>query len=322
MIEIQKNVPLAPYTYIHVGGQARFFAHTKTEEELREAIAWAEKHAVPITILGAGSNILVSDKGFRGLAIRMDIGGISFEEDHINIGAGVSMPRAAMQAVAHNLSGFEWAAGIPGTIGGSVYGNAGCFGGEMKDIVDSVTVFDRTNSTHYTLHTAHCAFAYRESIFKKQKNLIILGVALKLKRISDEEKKEKQALIGHMMRERVAEQAIGERTMGSTFKGIPITDESIQRITRYDERFRKPANACWVFENRVGMMSAGFLIEQTGLKERKIGGAAVSIKHANFLVTDVSATTEHVVMLIALIKERVHKMFGVMLEEEIQYIGF
>lgn len=331
MVEIQKNVPLAPYTYIHVGGRARFFAHAKTEEELWEAIVWAKEHAVPITILGAGSNILVSDEGFRGLAIRMDLGGISFEEDHMNIGAGVSMPRAAMQTLAHNLSGFEWAAGIPGTVGGSVYGNAGCFGGEMKDIVEHVRVLKISNFLPdrqagkfqiSNLTKNQCQFLYRESVFKKHKNWIILGVTLKLRRISDEEKKEKQEWIGHMMHERVAEQAIGERTMGSTFKGIPITNEIIQRITQYDERFQKPVNACWVFENRAGMISAGFLIEQAGLKEKKIGGAAVSVKHANFLITDVSATPEHVVILIALIKERVHRMFGVMLEEEIQYIGF
>ena len=125
-----------------------------------------------------------------------------------------------------------------------------------------------------------------------------------------------------MMRERVAEQAIGEHTMGSTFKGVSYTEELLRHISRYDARFQKPANACWVFENRRGMMSAGFLIEQAGLKGKKIGGISVSSKHANFLINDGTATAEHVAMLIAFIKEHAHRMFGVMLEEEIQYIGF
>ncbi|TSC79506.1 MAG: UDP-N-acetylmuramate dehydrogenase [Parcubacteria group bacterium Gr01-1014_29] len=326
MIEVRENVSLAPYTYIKVGGPARFFVEVKTEKELREAIVWTDKKNTPMVVLGAGSNVLVADAGFDGLVIRMGINTISIEENVMCVGAGVSMAQAATEALKQNLSGFEWAAGIPGTIGGSVYGNAGCFGGEMQQVLERVRVLEcKVQSAKCKIvefQNTDCKFWYRESVFKKHKDWIILGATLKLKKISDEEKKEKQAWIKTMMQERVAEQAIGERTMGSTFKSISITDKTLQKITQYDKRFRKPTNTCWVFENRAGMMSAGFLIEQAGLKEKKIGGVTVSTKHANFLVTDASATAEHVIMLIALIKERVHRMFGVMLEEEIQYIGF
>ena len=321
-MNVYENVALAPYTYMKVGGPARFFAEIKTETELREAIIWAQNSHVPIVALGMGSNVLIADKGFDGLVIRVRCSELSQNGERVYVGAGVSMAQVAAFSLQNNLSGFEWATGIPGTIGGSVYGNAGCFGGEIQNILEDVFVFDINASLSYTLSTHSCNFGYRESMFKKQKHLVILGVTLKLRHISDEEKKEKQAWVQHMMRERVAEQAIGEHTMGSTFKGIVLSHELMARIQTHDVRFQKPDNACWIFENRRGMISAGFFIEQAGLKGKKIGGVSVSYKHANFFTRDETGTAEHAMILIAFVKEYVHRKFGVMLEEEIQYIGF
>lgn len=320
---------MAPHTYMKVGGPARFFVEVKTEKELQKAVAWAWDKNIPIAVLGMGSNVLVADKGFDGLVIHICCSELLCNGEYIYAGAGVPMAQVSIFSLKNNFSGFEWAAGIPGTIGGSVYGNAGCFGGEMKDVVECVRVLRITNhelgimkNEIIELNTNECDFGYRESVFKKQKNFIIFGATLKLWHILDEEKKEKQAWMQHMMRERVAEQAIGERTMGSTFKGISLTHELISLMKQHDARFQKPDTACWVFENRKGMISAGFLIEQAGLKEKKIGGVSISKKHANFLVNDGTATADHVVMIIAFIKECVHRKFGVLLEEEIQYMGF
>ncbi|TSC73591.1 MAG: UDP-N-acetylmuramate dehydrogenase [Parcubacteria group bacterium Gr01-1014_70] len=322
MIEIKEHIALAPYTSVKIGGPARFFVEVSTEDELKEAAAWAKEKKLPVAVLGAGSNVLIADTGFDGLVIHSQIKTITFEDDRMHVGAGVMMAAAAHAALARNVSGFEWAIGIPGTIGGSVYGNAGCFGGEMKDVVEHVRVLQISNFKFQIsdLSQNECIFKYRESIFKKNKNWIILGATIKLKRVSDEEKKDKQLWIQQMMWERVAEQAIGERTMGSTFKGILLTDDLQRHIQRYDRRFQKPERACWVFENRRGMLSAGFLIERAELKGKKIGGVFVSPKHANFLINDGMAISEHVVMLIAYIKEHVHRKFGIMLEEEIQYL--
>ena len=336
-MHIQEHIFLAPYAYLKAGGPARFLVEIQTEDELQEAVAWAWVQQIQIAVLGAGSNVLVSDNGFDGLVIHMRLEKLVRRDAYVYAGAGVSMAQAAAFALRHNLSGFEWAIGIPGTVGGSVYGNAGCFGGEMKDVVECVRVLEipgykkqdtnKSQISNFNIQTVEfvneeCGFDYRESVFKKHKDWIILGATLKLKRISDEEKKERQAWVTQMMRERVAEQAIGERTMGSTFKGIPITNETLQLVRSHDERFQKNKDSCWVFESRRGMMSAGFLIEQADLKKKKIGGMSVSPKHANFLINDGVATAEHTVMLIALIKERVHRKFGILLEEEIQYLGF
>lgn len=319
-MEIKENIALASYTYMKVGGSARFFVEAHTEKDLQEAIAWAENKNILVAVLGSGSNTLVSDKGFDGLAIHMCCSELSCDGERMYAGAGVPMAHVSAFSLKNNLGGFEWATGIPGTVGGSVYGNAGCFGGEMKDVVENVFFLQSSNKSQ--ISNSNCFFNYRDSIFKKHKDWIILGATLKLWHISDAEKMEKQSWMQYMMRERVAEQAIGERTMGSTFKGISFTDELIRRIRQYDVRFQKPDNACWIFENRRGMISAGFFIEQAGLKGKKIGGVAISHKHGNFLVCDDGGTAEQVVMLIAFVKEHVHRKFGVMLEEEIQYIGF
>src|SRR3989344_8971617 len=203
-MNIQEHIALMPYTYMKVGGPARFFVEVKTEKELREAVVWAKNKNISVVVLGAGSNVLVADKGFDGLVVRICCSQLSCDGERIYAGAGVSMAQVSAFSLQNKLTGFEWAVGIPGTVGGSVYGNAGCFGGEMKDVVDDVTVFDIKTSKSYKLKVISCNFAYRESIFKKQKNLIVVGATLRLKHVSDEEKKEKQTWIQHMMQERVA----------------------------------------------------------------------------------------------------------------------
>lgn len=324
MISIQEHISLAPYTYFKVGGQARYFVEAKTEKEVLEVVQWARDKHIPVVLLGAGSNVLVSDRGIDGLVIRPLLTEIVFRNDTMYVGAGVSMAKAATAALEHNISGFEWAVGIPGTIGGSVYGNAGCFGGEMKDAIECVRVLELKTEEDkiYEIENATCGFGYRESIFKKNKNMIILGATFKLKRISDEEKKEKRAWVQRMMQERVAEQAIGEHTAGSTFKGIMLNEKTIAMLRFHDSRFQKPKESCWIFENRAGRMSAGFLIERAGLKKKNVGGVSVSEKHANFFINDGTATAENIIILIDIVKEYVHRKFGIFLEEEIQYLGY
>ena len=135
-------MPLAPYTVFKIGGPARFFCEVKNKEDLAEAVSWAKEKSLPVFVLGAGSNVLISDEGFPGLVIKMNFGGLKADGTKLTAGAGVSMARAVNFAAENNLGGFEWGVGIPGTVGGSVFGNAGCYGGEIKDVVDSVEIFD------------------------------------------------------------------------------------------------------------------------------------------------------------------------------------
>ena len=158
-VKIQENISLAPLTFYKIGGLVRYFFEAKNSEELREVLIFAANHGVPVFILGAGSNILVSDNGYRGLVIRLGGGEVRTKGEYMLVGAGVMMARAAAEASKAGLTGFEWAMGVPGTIGGSVRGNAGCFGSEMKDIIESGEIFDTETYERHILSAADCQFA-------------------------------------------------------------------------------------------------------------------------------------------------------------------
>ncbi len=286
-MNIQENIMLSPKTVFKIGGPARYFCEVTNSEDLSQAITWAHDHHVKFFILGAGSNVLVSDDGFAGLAIKMNMRGIEIVGSTLVAGAGVSMALATNHALQNNLSGFEWAIGIPGTIGGSVFGNAGCFGSEMKDVVQTVEVFDADSGRQFPLHVADCNFRYRHSIFKENSSWIILGATL---RLSPGKSEESRAKVLEYTKKRAASQDIGAQCAGCIFKNISP------------------------------YVSAGKLIDSTGLKNLTVGGATVSPKHANYIVNNGKATAHDVRALIKLIKEKVKEKQDVELEEEIRYI--
>lgn len=296
MITIRENVPLASYTYFKIGGPARFFVETRSTEELREALEFARKRDVPFWILGGGSNVLINDNGLPGLVIRVVMNDIHVDEEKIICGAGVAMARAVAESVKHGLAGFEWAIGIPGTIGGSVRGNAGCFGGEMTQALKRVRVLKskikNPKSKIFEFNNDHCKFAYRESIFKHDSSLIILSATLQLKKGSPEESKK---LIAQYAEERTQKQDIGAQCAGCMFKNFT------------------PPNGGTVIH-------AGWLIDTAGCKGMRIGNAVVSEKHANYFVNLGGATAADVRALAARIKKEVKTFHGVLLEEEIQYL--
>ncbi len=256
---IKKNVSLKNYTTFRIGGPAKYFFVAKNKTELIEAIKTAKKLKLPFFILGGGSNVLVSDRGFKGLVIKFG------------------------QPLSSYVSkGLEWAVGIPGTIQGAVCGNAGAFKKSMKDVVASVEVFDTKTEKIEIFKNKGCKFNYRESIFRKKKNLIILSVKIKPKK--NNTKKIKQYLDY-----RKETQPLSFPSAGSVFK------------------------------NPRGF-SAGDLIERCGLKGKKVGNVKISEIHSNFIVNLGQGTAKDVMRLIKIIKNKVKKKFGVVLEEEIQYL--
>jgi len=323
MSDLRHNIILAPYTVYKIGGPARFFAEVRNEREMKEALDSAAKNHATVFILGAGSNILVSDKGFDGLVIHIIGGGLRINGSAVTVDAGIMMPRLAIETAKAGLSGLEWGAGVPGTVGGAVRGNAGCFGGEIKDVVESVNIFDVKKTTNYKLQATNCEFDYRESIFKKHPEWIILSAVLKLKQEDPAHTGELLEIIRQKSAERIGEQPIGESSAGSIFKGVPLSEEILKKLgNRIPWWHKKHENSSWVFENRRGFISAGFFIETAGLKGERVGNAVISPKHANFIVNLGNAKTEDVLTLISIVKDAVMRKFGVMLEEEIQYVGF
>ena len=310
---MREHVDLKPYTYFKIGGQARYFIEVKHEEELKEALAFAKKKQVPYFVIGAASNILVADSGFPGLVIRMMLRDIVIDGTRVLAGAGVPNAVLVARTVAAGLSGFEWAIGIPGSVGGSVRGNAGCFSGEMKDIVEGVRFFNIKTGKFEEHNNAFCRFSYRESIFKSSPHFVITAVALGL-RPGDTELV--QRMVRHYTRERAGHQDIGVSSAGCIFKNAswPESEAARRRLISLVPQLMEFSS--WP------TIPAAFLIDHIGLKGKTIGKASISKKHANFVVNEGGARAEDIVMLIGFIKEYVHRKYDIHLEEEIQYVGF
>ena len=313
MIAIKENISLAPYTVYKIGGSARFFIEASAKDHIIEAAAFARARNIPFLVLGAGSNVLISDAGYNGVVIHLAGGKIESRGASVRIDSGVMMARAAHEAAQKELAGFEWAVGIPGTVGGSVRGNAGCFGGEMKDVVRSVEVFDTVRSTMRRVSRAQSAFAYRDSFFKRHPELIILSATLVLRHGSREEIQNK---IVALSKERAEKQDIGAKSCGCIFKNAAWDSpgsNAKNRLHRIPELRR--------FEE-AGVIPASFLIDTIGWKGKAIGRARVSKKHANFFVNEGGASADEALMLMSAVKNDVARRCGVVLEEEIQLIGF
>ncbi len=348
-MDIRKNISLAQYTTFKIGGPAKFFCEAKNEEEILEAIKFAREKKIAVFILGGGSNILVSDKGFDGLVIKILNSQFSILNYSINCGAGCPLSKIVKESIKAGLTGLEWAAGIPGTVGGAVRGNAGCFGGEMADIIESVKVLEipnfskarpliqgstfpfwRTSRRNYsrsnlweipqsrTFRLRDCKFAYRDSIFKQNPNLIILSATLKFKK---SDKKESEEIVRENLEKRKKLQP-AVPCPGSFFKNPRLRQgfggQAVVKNKDIIRQFERDTGQ----KIKDGIIPAGYLIERTSLKGKKIGGVMVSREHANFIVNAGGATAEDVIMLAAIVKTRVRNKFGIQLREEIQYVGF
>lgn len=312
-IRIQENISLAPFTMYKIGGAARFFVEAVLGDEIAEAIAFASAKKVPFVILGAGSNVLISEKGFDGLVIRVFGGRVMIDGNALIADGGVMMARAVMESANAELTGFEWGIGVPGTIGGSVRGNAGCFGGEMRDVVASVRVLDAHTLGEQTMTNAECAFGYRDSIFKRKPELIILSATLDLKK---GDRNTIQTSIRAITLERVSKQDIGTKCCGCIFKNISWDRPGIDK-----EKLLREFPELFQFNNRPNIPAA-YLLDASGLKGMCSAHACVSKRHANYFINNGGAASQEIKELIDRAREGVEKKFGIRIEEEIQYIGF
>ncbi|MFZ2226353.1 MAG: UDP-N-acetylmuramate dehydrogenase [Candidatus Moraniibacteriota bacterium] len=303
-LNIQKNIPLAPFTTFKIGGPASFFVEVKDETELLEALDYAKEKGLEIFMLGGGSNVLFSDNGFDGLVIRMQ------ESKEDKYWAGNSLAGLVNFFKENSFTGLEWAMGIPGTIGGAVRGNAGAYGGQMADNLESVRALeisaDRSNIREY--EKKDCEFGYRDSLFKKNKKIIVLSVKLRLERGRKE-------AIAEKMQETITKRNVvvpKGLSAGSFFQNPTVENLELRR------KFEKDTGA----KVQDGKVPAGWLIEEVGFCEKKIGGIVVSGKHANFFINDGTGTAEDVITLSSMIKQKLRKEFDVQIKEEVMYVGF
>ncbi len=306
----QENIPLAQYTSFKIGGPARFFYEAGSAEEIIKAVKAAQKCNIPFFILGGGSNILVSDQGFEGLVVKTGNKNIEIKEGVIKAGAGAELKELVHFALENSLSGLEWAASVPGSVGGAVRGNAAAFDGSMAECIKRVEVFDAQKLEKRFLNKKECRYHYKESLFKSNPGLIILGAEIEL---TPGDKQEIEKKMKDNLEYRRSNHPLQYGSAGCVFKNClsKITDPELQKRFPLLEKF-----------NEQGAIPAGYLIDRAGLRGVTRGGAEVSTQHANFIVNKKKATAQDLVFLINLVKEKVKQVFGVELEEEIQYLGF
>jgi UDP-N-acetylmuramate dehydrogenase len=282
-IEFIADEPMNFHTYYRIGGPAALFIKPKNSSELAQAVKILKENSIKYFILGRGSNILVSDEGYEGCIIDMSayLNRISVEDEIMRAESGCTVSAAGLFAEKNGLSGFEELSGIPGTVGGAVVMNAGCYGSETKDIIHSVTVL--RDGKEKELKSEELEFGYRSSNLKGE---LIISAEFKLKKEKEEDIKVKRLKYLLLRNEK---QPVDLPSCGSVFK--------------------RPANDY-----------AGRLIEEAGMKGKSKGGAKVSEKHAGFIVNTGNATASDVKSLIEEIKQKVYQKFNVMLEEEVIYL--
>lgn len=285
--DILENEPMSKHTTFRIGGEAACFVKISSTEQLKKLIPYLKQVEVPYFILGNGSNLLVGDRGYDGVILQLKekFSQIEVEGNLLHAKAGALLSQVAQCAMEHSLAGLSYASGIPGTVGGGVMMNAGAYGGEMKQVVEQVSVLDDEGEI-LVLDNETMEFGYRSSIIK-DRHFIVLEVSFRLKEGNKEEIRREMEELAAKRREK---QPLNYPSAGSTFK-------------------------------RPQGYFAGKLIMDAGLRGYSIGGAGVSEKHCGFVVNKGNATAADVSEVIAEVRERVKDKFGVTLEREVIYLG-
>ena len=286
-IPVKADLPLCEYSTFRIGGPADLALFPTTTEQLCLQLAMLAQSGLKYTVIGNGSNVLFSDAGYRGVVVfTTEMKQYRFDGDVLHAQSGASLARVCTDASRQGYEGFAFGCGIPGTVGGGVYMNAGAYGGQISDVLLLCECYDTAHNRILTLDTAACEFDYRHSIFAQHPEYVILSSTFALRKGDAEQ-------IMQSVREQAAsrreKQPLQYPSVGSTFK--------------------RPAGHF-----------AGKLIEDAGLKGTRVGGAVVSEKHAGFIVNDGDATAADVQALVKLIQSRVKAEFGVSLECEFKYI--
>ena len=279
------NEPMNKHTSFKTGGNASLFIKAYSTHEIKSILKILNETNIPLFILGNGTNILVKDEGFKGIVLQIKLEDINIDGEIATVQSGVKNAILSKKILDNSLTGFEFASGIPGTIGGAIKMNAGAYGSEMKDIVEEVTYLDLEGNVH-TINNSQCEFEYRHSRFFNEK-AIILETKLKLEKGN---KKEIESKIAELAKQRKEKQPLEYPNAGSTFK-------------RGD-----------------GYITAK-LIDDCGLKGYSIGGAQVSEKHAGFIINKANSTSKDILDLIQYVKTKVKEKTGEEIQLEIEVIG-
>ncbi len=337
-MSIQKQVSLAPYTTFKIGGNAHFFCAVASKEELIEAVQFAKQKTLPILVIGGGSNILISDKGFDGLVIKMNIKGIIQKDNILSVGAGEVWDDLVAYVVSTGLYGFENLSSIPGTVGATPVQNIGAYGTEVCQLIKSVHAFDTTTMSYVDLSQDVCAFGYRDSLFKHQKGrYIIIGVNfiankngsinIEYKDLKEYFKKEienKSVITISNVRNAVvsirAEKLPDWRkwgTAGSFFKNPIISNGAYNELKK-----TYPDIPCFAEPNNNVKIPLGWILDKVcNIKGLKHGHVRVYEKQALVLISEPGATAQEVAELARMLMDFVKEKTGIDIEGEVEWVN-
>jgi UDP-N-acetylmuramate dehydrogenase len=303
MLKIKKDFPLKRLSTFKIGGEAKYFCEVRNDEELLGAITAAKKLRVPYKIIAGGSNVVFPDLRLNCLLIKIRSGQLRVLGNEIIADAGVLLSRVIAAANNNGLAGSETLAGIPGTLGGAIVGNAGAYGHSISEVVEKVEIFNGVKRRWFT--NSECNFAYRESVFK-EKPYIVLRALLKFKK-GDHSKLKK--ISQNIIQVRLKKYKPGIRCPGSFFKNVLVSNVSRQSLWLIDR-------------NKIidGKIPTGYLLEEVGAKEMRYGGIMIANFHGNLFINSGGAKAKDVKNLARILKNRVKKKFGILLEEEVRYL--
>ena len=334
-MRIEENVPLAPHTTFRLGGPARYFSCIKTVEELRQSLDFSKSRNLEILLLGGGSNLLISDAGFGGLVIKIEITGVEREGDTLIAGAGESWDALVAHTVAGGWWGLENLSGIPGTVGAAPVQNIGAYGAEIKDSVRWVEVLDRHSGEVVRMESAACGFGYRTSIFKRlpaqagePQRYVVLRVAFALKKDGTPNASYKDlAGITRLNLDEIRQKVLEVRsqkfpdlskegTAGSFFLNPVVSGQKAAKLLQ-----KYPGVPQFAAENGVKVSLAWLLDNVLHAKGMREGGARLYERQPLVIVAGVGASARDVTALKEKIKKEVQEKLDIMLEEEVRVVG-
>lgn len=320
-MQIQNDFFLKNVLWYKIGGTAKYYAVCENKADILETVEFIKKNSIEkVFVCGAGSNLLFSDDYFDGIVIQISCPNKSSifidEGGLVNVFAGVEFDDLIQFSFENNLVGLEWAGGLPGTVGGAIRGNAGAFGGETKDNVVSVDILDylTDNPSIKTLSKEEMEFAYRESIVKKSKSMIVVSAKFGLQKATGEELEKARGVYNTNIQYRKDRHPLEYPNCGSTFKNIR-DKEQIEKVLSIFPDLRENVEKKWY-----GKVAVGPLIELLGLKGYRVGDAQVSEKHALYIVNLGHAKSADVMQIISDIQQKFQQTFGFGLEVEVEIV--
>lgn len=305
-LSISQGTLLSRYTRFGIGGPAEVFVETADERSFMESLSTVRAGGVEYAVIGEGTNLIVSDAGFPGIVLRFTAGGIENQGASVRVQAGAVLQALVDYCIHRGLRGIETMTGIPGCVGAAIYGNAGAYGHSINERISAVRFFD--GSAIRTFSNAGCEFRYRESVFKRHKDWVIFSAELQMDAAAAEELRTTAAGI---LKIRLEKYPPTMKCAGSIFKNLILAELPETVRAQVPERVI-----------REGKVPSAYFLEQVGAKGIENGGVRVADYHANLIFNAGQGTAHQLCEVIADLKSRVQTRFGLMLEEEVQYVGF